>query len=124
MSRAVIVGMSALFAVHGLVHGLGFAAYWRLARFEGLPYRTTLLGDRVDVGDAGMRVLGAAFLVAALGFAAAAWGCWTGAPWWRGLLLGTTLLSLVITGLEWDVAYAGTVVDLVILAGMGLTRVL
>jgi hypothetical protein len=124
MNRVVIVGMSALFTIHGLVHGLGFVANWRLARIEGLPYQTTVLGGRVDVGDAGMRVLGVAFLLAAIGFAAAGWGCWTGASWWRGLLLVTTLLSLVITALEWDVAYAGTVVDLVILAGMGLTAVL
>jgi hypothetical protein len=124
MSRAVVVGMSALFMVHGLVHALGFAAYWRLARMESLPYQTTVLGGRIDVGDVGMRVIGTTFLLAAIGFGVVAWGCWIDAPWWRGLLLGTTLVSLVVTGLEWDVAYAGTVVDLVILAGMGLTSIL
>ena len=124
MSHFVVVGMSVLFAVHGLVHGLGFAAYWRLARIESLPYKTVVLGGRIDVGELGMRIIGASFLLAAVGFTVVAFGCWTQAPWWRGLLLATTLLSLAVTGLEWDVAYAGAVVDLVILAGIAITRVL
>jgi len=31
------------------------------------------------------------------------------------LLLGTTLLSLVITGLDWSVAYIGAIINVVIL---------
>ena len=53
------------------------------------------------------------FVVAALAF----WFGWAG---WQPLLLGVTLLSLALTALDWDVAFAGVILNIVILALLGL----
>ncbi len=57
-------------------------------------------------------------------FAAAAFGLhglngvWVDAPWWRPWLVGTATLSLMVTGMDWDVAYVGAVIDAVIIGGV------
>ena len=121
MSRWAVFAISSFFVVHGLVHLIGFVAYWRLAELDGVPYKTVLLDGRLDVGTVGIRVFGAAYLLAAAAFMAVALGAWAEAPWWRPLLIATALVSLVLTGLDWKVAHAGAVVDLIVLAAIVLT---
>ncbi|NBB73011.1 MAG: hypothetical protein GVY35_04950, partial [Bacteroidetes bacterium] len=41
-----------------------------------------------------------------------------GWSWWRPLLIGTTLLSLGLTLLDWENAYAGVVVNVTILVAL------
>ena len=52
--------------------------------------------------------------VAALAFLAAALAVLVRAPWARGFLLAAALFSLALTGLDWNVAYAGAALDLLI----------
>ena len=118
MPRALVYIAAAVLVLHGLVHLLGVAAYWRLAQVQNLPYRTTVLAGRLDLGAAGIRVFGGLFLVACVGFAVAAYGLVTAAPWWRPILFGTTAVSLVITALDWQVAYAGAIINLVLLGAV------
>ncbi len=54
-----------------------------------------------------MRVVGAGFLLAAAGFLAVAFGTVFDTSWWRALLPVAALFSLLFTGLDWHVAYAG-----------------
>jgi hypothetical protein len=122
MSRHVVVVLAVFFTLHALVHFIGFAAYWRLTEIDSLPYKTAILHGRLHVGDVGMRVLGAAFLAAGLGFLAVALGMALEAPWWRALLIGATLFSLVITLLDWQVAYAGALIDGLILAAIVISE--
>lgn len=49
------------------------------------------------------------FIVAAVALLA-------GWEWWRLVLVKVTLLSLLLTVLDWRVAYAGVVINIVILA--------
>ena len=102
--------------IHGLIHLLGFVAYWQLAEIENLPYKTTLLGGLWDVGEAGIRVFGALWLVAAIGFVVAAYGLAAQQDWWRTAMIVMALFSLVLTVLDWKVAFAGIAVNVVILA--------
>ncbi|NHN49303.1 ABC transporter permease [Halostella sp. JP-L12] len=111
-----VIGL--VLAAHGIVHLLGTAAYLQLARFPELPYKTTVLGGRLDLGPTGISVFGALWAVAAVGFVAAAVGLVADWRQWRPLLVGTTLLSLGLTVLDWPVAAAGVVVNLGILAGL------
>ena len=39
--------------IHGLIHLMGFAAYWPLAKIDQLPYKTTLLNGRWEVAPGG-----------------------------------------------------------------------
>jgi hypothetical protein len=54
--------------VHGLAHLVGFVVPWRLAKMEQVPYKTTALGGSINIGDAGIRVIGILWLAVALAF--------------------------------------------------------
>lgn len=110
------LALALLFLVHGMAHLPGFAVAWRLATTGDLPYRTTLLGGRLDIGDAGIRVMGLLWLAAALGFAAAAALTWRDSPVWPTVALVATLASLVLSGLAWPDSRIGVFVNLAILA--------
>jgi hypothetical protein len=115
-------GAGTLLALHGLVHLLGFVSYLRLATIPTLPYTTAVLGGRLELGTAGMSAFGLAWGVAALGFVLVAAALLLGWAWWRPALLAVTLLSLLITVLDYGPAKAGIVVDVVILALLMLPR--
>ena len=57
---------------HGVAHLVGFVSSWKLATLAELPYKTTVFSGRIDVGDAGIRVLGVLWLLTALAFLIAA----------------------------------------------------
>lgn len=102
--------------LHGSVHLIGPIAYWRLANVSGLPFRTTLFWDRVEVGAWGIQVLGGAYLLAATMFTAVAAGVLFETAWWRPLLFGAAALSLAITAVDVKAAYLGAIINLMILA--------
>lgn len=116
MSKTILIIATAILVLHGLIHLMGTSVYMKLASVEGFVYKTTVLGGRWDLGTGGISLFGALWLVPALGFVVAAVGLWLGAPWWQALLLPVTLFSLVLTALDWNIASAGAVVNLVILA--------
>lgn len=79
---------------HGLNHLMGFAAYWPLAKISELPYKTSLLGGRWEVGAAGMRLFSVLWLLAALGLIASAVLLALKQKVWAPLMLVSVLLSL------------------------------
>ena len=115
LPKLALAFAAAALTLHGLIHLMGTAAYMRLAHVQGLPYKTTLLGGRLDLGEGGIRIFGACWMVPAVGFAAAAVMLVAGWESWRLVLVVTTLLSLALTGLDWSVAFAGFLVDVAIL---------
>jgi hypothetical protein len=114
--RILTIIASIVLVMHGLIHLMGTTAYLKLTEIKGLPYKTTVLGGRWDLGANGIAVYGALWVVAAVGFVAAAVAVIAGWSWWQPLLLGVTLFSLVLTTLDWGVAYAGVIINIVILA--------
>jgi hypothetical protein len=120
MVKILTFGFMALAAVHGLIHLLGFVAYWPLGQISGLPYKTTLLGSRLPVGETGMRIFSILWLLAALGFVAAAVLLFLDKPVWAPLMLAAALLSLVICILDWSAAFRGALISLFILLALGL----
>jgi CHASE2 domain-containing sensor protein len=99
-----------------MAHLPGFAVAWRLTTSNEMPYKTTLLGGRVDVGDAGMRVMGLLWLAGALGFVIAAVMTWRATPGWPTLTLLVTLVSLVLSVLAWPDSRIGVAVNVAIVA--------
>lgn len=112
--------LAVLMLLHGVGHLPGFVGAWRLAELPDLPYGTTVLAGRLDVGDGGMRGLGLAWLAAALGFWAAAWGALAGSPWWTSAALAASLVSLALTVLAVPASRLGIPVNLAILAALVL----
>ncbi|MDX1378761.1 MAG: hypothetical protein R3307_07930 [Anaerolineales bacterium] len=106
--------------VHGLIHLMGTVTYLRLGSVEGLTYKTTLFNGRWDVGQTGMAVFGALWAVAAIGFVIAAIGLIAGWSWSQPMLICVTILSLVLTALDWNTAFAGVILNIVILIAVWL----
>ena len=115
MLRIAFFVATGIVIIHGLIHLLGFVAYWPLAEMAELPYKTTLLGERLKVGETGMRLFSVLWLVAAIGLVSATIGAVTGKSWWLPLMGASVLLSLLVCVLDWDNAFRGALVDLVIL---------
>ena len=110
--------LSILLVIHGLIHLLGVVAYWQLATLEGLRYPSTLLGGWLAAPTPLVRVLGVLWLAGAIGFAAAAAGQVVGQAWWLPLLVGMALLSLILCALAWPDAWAGAVINVMLLAAV------
>lgn len=115
MPRLLTLATAALLAIHGLIHLMGTVVYMQWGTIEGLTYKTTLLFGAWPVGEVGMRVFGVLWLLPAVGFVACAVALIAGWTWWRPLLIGITLLSLGLTLLDWENAYAGVAVNVIIL---------
>ena len=97
---------------HGLVHAIGFAAPWRIGT---LAYRTTVMGEHLDLADVGIRSLGLLWLLAGAGFLAVGLRlAWRGSVPGR-FLAAAALLALVICLLGLPESGFGTAIDGVIL---------
>ena len=105
--------LAALMILHGIAHLVGFAGSWHVGE---LPYKTTVLGGRVDLGDAGIRATGILWLAAAVAFTIVGAGTALNYDWWTKAALYVTLASLVLTIIEFPEAKLGLVVNLAILA--------
>ena len=116
MPRSVIVIAALILALHGAIHLMGTVAYLRLGAIEGLPYKTTVLGGRIDLGERGIGAFGALWSVAALAFVVAAAAILLGWEVWGPVLLAAAIMSLLLAVLDWEVAFIGALVDIGIIA--------
>jgi hypothetical protein len=103
-------------ALHGVFHVIGFVVPWRFADVESIPYRTTAFGGRLELGDVGIRLLGAAWLVLAVAFIVIAAGAWQGRQWAWSATLVAAAASLVLCVAGSPDAVYGILVNAVILA--------
>jgi hypothetical protein len=114
---------AALLAVHGLIHLIGFVVPWGIAQVEGFPYRTSALAGAIALGEPGARLVGAAWLVLAVGFVIAGVATWRRAPWAAPLTAVLAVGSIVVCTMGLPVAVFGIVVDVAILAALGWAAV-
>ena len=101
--------------VHGFAHTVGFVVPWQLATLDEAPYKTTVLGNKIDLGHTGIRLMGALWLVTALAFFAAGALVIARMPLWHPLTLGTTLFSLLLCVFGLPESRIGIPVNIVIL---------
>ena len=105
------------FALHGLIHLVGFVAAWQLATLPELAYRTSAFNGAVEIGDGGARVVGIAWIVGVAAFLVAAWGLWQNAAWAvRGAVVAAAV-SVAVCAAGLPDAYLGLAIDVVILVG-------
>jgi len=104
-----------LLAAHGLAHLPGFIGGWRLANLREMPYHTTVFAGHVDIGDAGMRIAGAVWLLLAVGFETAAVGGMLHRTWWGPLTAVVATVSLCLCIIQYPDARIGIVINIVIL---------
>lgn len=96
-----------LLLAHGIAHMVGFAAAWKLGNSPELPYKTTLFGGSVDIGDSGMRLMGIVWAGLAVTFAVAAVGLALRQPWWTMAAWWAIGFSIAICVLNWPEARIG-----------------
>jgi hypothetical protein len=113
--------LASFLLAHGVAHLVGFVSSWKLATLAELPYKTTVFSGRVDVGDAGIRVMGVLWLLAALAFLVAAIAVATEAGWAVRLTVVGVIASLMLCLAGWPDARIGVAVNvgLVLLLAIG-----
>jgi uncharacterized protein DUF6544 len=112
--------IAAFLLAHGIAHLPGFAVPWRLLSSPEMPYSTTLLSGRWDVGAAGIRFIGLAWLVTGLTFVAAAIGYARNSPWAVILIAAVAMASLVLSVVNWPLARIGVFLNVGVLAMLPL----
>jgi hypothetical protein len=122
MNKKIKVVASAFLGLHGLVHLMGAAVYLKLAEIEGLEYKTALLWGRWELGESGIMVFGGLWLIAAIGFIVSGIAMLKKKEKWQRLVTGIAMYSFLLTGLDLSSAYAGFLINLVILLAVYLSR--
>lgn len=111
-------------AVHGVAHLVGFVSSWKLAVLPELPYKTTIFGGRLDIGDTGVRAIGLLWLLAAVTFLLTAAATAVHAQWTPRLALFAAIGSLLLCVAGWPDSRIGLAVNvgllLVLALGAGL----
>ena len=116
MSKILRIFAALVLFIHGLIHLMGTTVYLKLGSLDGFPYKTTLMNGQVNLGENGIALFGGLWALAALGFVVAALGQLLRWKVSQPMLLGVTLFSLLLTSLDWEIAFAGAIINLVILA--------
>jgi hypothetical protein len=112
----LVAGAFAVFLIiHGLIHLMGTTVYMKLGRIDGLPYKTTLLSGRWQLSEHGMRAFGALWVIPTLGFVLAGIALLANVAAWMPLAVGAAVVSLVLTVLDLKAAYAGALLNLLVL---------
>lgn len=114
------IALAVFLALHGFAHFVGFAGSFGLA--ESIPYRTTVLGGTVDLGDTGIRAFGVLWLLAAGAFLVASAAAMTSQEWWLKALLVAATGSLVLSLMTLPEARIGVLLNVLILAAVGAWR--
>ena len=120
MSKIIQIIVAILISLHGLIHLMGPAVYMKLTEIQGFSYKTTLIGGHWNLGEKGISLFGALWFVPALGFILASVALLAGWEWFQPVLIVITLISLVLTVLDYRIAYAGVVINILILVGIWL----
>lgn len=107
--------LALLMAGHGIAHLPGFLVSWQLRSFPELPFRTTIFGTLLDVGEAGIRMIGAVWLAVGVGFIVLAGATLARAAWWLPFAYILIVLSTVLCLAGWPDARLGLVANAVIL---------
>ncbi len=118
MSKIFVYAFVGVAIIHGLIHLMGLVAYWPLGEIAELPYKTVLVNGRFNLGATGMKLFSAFWLITTLGFVVGAIGLVTNQSWAMPVLLVTSVLSIIITALDWEVAFRGTIISAVMIVLM------
>lgn len=109
--------LAALLGVHGLIHILGFLREWNLAPVKGLSGATL-----IPLGSGTAKVVGLLWLLASLTLSTAAAMLGLEHGQWLLAAGGGLGLSQALIVLYWKDAWAGTLLNLVLLAGCALIQ--
>jgi len=112
--------LAAVLLAHGIAHVVGFVVPWKIIVSPEVPYRTTILS--VDVGPAGVRLIGIAWLAAAFLFAALAASVLRNGAWWYEEAFVLVAFSIALCLLGLPESRPGFLANLIVVALLMLSR--
>lgn len=107
--------IAVLMLAHAVAHLPGFLVSWRLRFFPEMPFRTTVFGGLLDIGETGTRIVGLGWLTLSIGFAVIAIGAFSRALWWAQAAYVAIVLSTMLCIAGWPDARLGLVANAVTL---------
>ena len=108
--------------LHGAAHLVGFAESWQLSMTERVPYKTTVLDGRLDLGTTGVRAAGLLWLLAAVAFGLVSAGAVMDTAWWASMAATTAIASLVLSLVWWPESRVGVAVNVLLIAALAMGR--
>ena len=105
-------------AAHAFAHLPGFLTSWNLMTVPESPFKTTVLGGRVDVGVLGIRVVGLAWLLTAVLMALAALAVFRRDPDAYPLAWTALGISSAMTVIGWPDTKIGALANGVVLVAL------
>ena len=105
------IAFAAFMLCHGIAHIVGFLGAWA-------PTRTTVIGDRIDLGPSWIKLVGVGWLVMAFAFAITAIVALANIGDWSKLALIVTSASLALCLLQLPETRLGVLLDVVLLGGL------
>ena len=94
--------LAAIVTLHGLGHVLGPLMTFGIIKSEGFSDTSWLLNDRLQLNEGVQKALSLLWIVALVGFAATAFGLWTGMGWWRTVAWVNVALSVTLFATWWN----------------------
>lgn len=115
----IVIGI--VLIAHGIAHLLGFLVPWQIIKSEEMPYKTTLLSGKADIGNAGIRIFGLFWLAIAVAFIIIGAGAILETTWWLNLLPGITMFSMLFSILSWPESKIGVLINVSIMTLLGIS---
>lgn len=115
MIKIISIIFSVLAILHGLIHLMGFVAYFPIGTISELPYKTTVLNGQWNLAPNGIRIFSLFWFITAVGFVASGIALLAKWQWGVPVMVISSLLSIILCILDWKVAFRGAIIDLIIL---------
>lgn len=109
------LALSIFLFAHGIAHLVGFLVPWRIVKTEDMPYKTTLLMGKIDIGDMGIRIMGIIWLLIALAYFYSSWTTYQQMDIWMTYTLVVTIISLVFCLLAIPDSHIGVYIDIALI---------
>ncbi len=114
-TKILAAGITVFVIIHGLIHLIGFRVYGQGVQVAEMPFKTTFLNGALDLGFSGTRIYGLFWLLPTVGFVFAGVAFLLHASWWQPVMIATSLISIVLTVIDWSYAFRGTLIDIVLI---------
>jgi hypothetical protein len=112
------IAFALLLAAHAVAHLPGFLMAWNLLAVPETPFKTTVLGGRVDLGVPGIRLVGVAWLMTGVLVALAAIAVFRNSVEAYAVAWCAVAVSTAMTAVGWPDSKTGLVLNLVIIASL------
>jgi hypothetical protein len=119
-TRGPRLALAAFLVLHGVAHLVGAVGAFTAAE-EGSSVEY-LFGAWTISDPMLLRLVGAAWVAAAVGYAVVAWGIAARTRWGISALVGVTAFSLVLSVAALGAAWIGVLIDVAILVTVAITR--